>query len=161
MCLPFQKKQILCLVIGTLIGSLAGCGGGKDRWTDARPKTVKAAGTVQYQGQPVPQATLTFTPATHEGQGAVAVTDDSGNFQLMTFEPGDGAIPGRYRVTAVKFPAESALSDGPSDSNEAPVAKELKSSLPTKYSRPATTDLEIEISSDAKANEKILIELKD
>ncbi|MFG0335441.1 MAG: hypothetical protein ACF8TS_18945, partial [Maioricimonas sp. JB049] len=64
-----------------------------------RPETAPVTGTVMYQGEPVEGATVVFTPAGSQATGAVAKTDASGKFELMTYEPGDGAIPGKYQVS--------------------------------------------------------------
>jgi Carboxypeptidase regulatory-like domain len=72
-----------------LVFGAAGCGAGG-------LSTVQ--GTVTLDGQPLPNATVTFLPASGKGQQARGVTDASGNFRLETFKPGDGAVPGEYKV---------------------------------------------------------------
>jgi len=95
----------VCLT-GSLI--LAGCGGGGS--DSDRPETVPATGTVTLQGQPVEGANVAFVAESAEGRGAVATTDESGHFELTTFEPGDGAIPGKYKVKISKTVTEGGLS---------------------------------------------------
>ncbi len=68
------------------------------------PKTYKVAGTVKLDGKPVEGALVTFLPA--EGQKvAVGSTDTDGKYTLSTFGPADGAQPGGFKVTIVKFSA--------------------------------------------------------
>jgi hypothetical protein len=80
--------------LAVLFGCLAGCGG--------RPggaPTLPASGTVLYNGQPVADVQVVFTP--HAGRPAMADTDAGGHFTLMTFEPDDGAVPGKHKVAIV------------------------------------------------------------
>ncbi|MGH7202173.1 MAG: carboxypeptidase-like regulatory domain-containing protein, partial [Planctomycetaceae bacterium] len=60
-----------------------------------------------YNEQPVEGATVVFIPTGHK-HGATAQTDAEGKFQLRTYEPGDGAVPGNYKVTIrkVEMPAQ-------------------------------------------------------
>jgi len=74
----------------------------EDKWSRARPSTHRAGGVVEYQGQPVPRAIVTFV-ARDDSRGkefsAVGLTNDRGQFTLQTFRPRDGAILGSHRVT--------------------------------------------------------------
>jgi hypothetical protein len=69
----------------------AGCGS----------KLVKVEGTVTLDGQPVQGATVIFFSESG-GPQANGLTDDDGKFKLTTFNTGDGAIPGSYKVTVSK-----------------------------------------------------------
>lgn len=85
-----------------------GCGGGSD-WPVCYPVT----GKVLVDGQPAVRASIAFHPlapsADGKSYGASTFTDDQGAFRLTTFEAGDGAPPGDYRVTIV---ANFAVQDG-------------------------------------------------
>lgn len=59
--------------------------------------TVPAAGRLTYQGKPLPNIEIVFTPT--QGRRGSATTDDGGGFRVSTFAKGDGAVPGRHRVT--------------------------------------------------------------
>jgi len=73
----------------------AGCG--ED---DGIGKRYPVSGTVTYKGQPVPKATVVFSPADAQtGRPATSTTDSDGVYQLTTASPGDGALPGKYAVT--------------------------------------------------------------
>lgn len=77
--------------------------GGCSRPTvDGRPALVPASGTVLYQSKPVEGATVLFIPVDH-GYAATGRTDANGKFQLRTYEPDDGAAPGKFTVTVKKF----------------------------------------------------------
>ena len=77
---------------------LPACGG------DDRPETYPAKGQLFIKGQAYAGVTLLFYP---QGQTAGnvplprATTDAQGNFEVTTFEAGDGAPKGKYKVTAV------------------------------------------------------------
>ncbi len=97
----------LCLVIvGGLI--LAGCGGGDG------PKPVpvfKVTGTVTFQGKPLTQAIVTFSPKESQPV-AFGMTNDKGEFTLTTYKTGDGAAAGSYGVVVSKSAAPSGTDGG-------------------------------------------------
>ncbi|MEQ1825437.1 MAG: carboxypeptidase-like regulatory domain-containing protein [Pirellula sp.] len=87
----------VCLVF------VLGCGGDDSN----RPKTYPVTGTVKLNGNPVDGAMITFNLT--EGKGnAIGSTDAKGNYALTTFKPGDGAVPGQYKISVSKFEAEKA-----------------------------------------------------
>ena len=65
------------------------------------PPTIRATGAVEYHGQPVAGAVVTFF--SHEGRAASGTTDDHGRFQLTSFDPNDGAALGNHTVTITKW----------------------------------------------------------
>lgn len=82
---------------------------------------------------------MTLHPA--QGGAANAVTpfgiaDETGQFQVSTYAPADGAPEGRYKVTVswadVKNPGASDPEYGPEK-------------LPRKYLSPSTSGLEVEV----------------
>jgi hypothetical protein len=79
-----------CGALAAFLG--AGCG---------QSPTVKVAGTVTIKGQPAENVQVTFLPA--EGRPASGVTDTQGRFELSTFQPGDGAMPGEQTVTLGEY----------------------------------------------------------
>lgn len=117
---------------------VAGCGGEDDKWADERPTPVPATGTVLYQGEPVAEATVLFIPIGHN-HAATALTDETGQFQLQTFDPGDGAVPGEYKVTVRKVEVITA-GGAAQDDVEAPPPVE-RSLLPVKYADANTSGL--------------------
>ena len=134
-----------------LMVALPGCGG-DDSGAENRPQTVPAGGTVTYKGQPVEGATVTFVPnvpfvpgETSDVKSATAQTDAEGKFQLTTFEAGDGAVPGEYKVTVVKreqvATGTGVDQDDPGYDPNAPEPPAPKHLLPEKYSAPASTPL--------------------
>ncbi len=87
---------------------LAGCG------SSSGPKTYKVTGTVTMNGKPVEGAVVTFL-STEKQKDAVGSTNAKGEFKLSTFGPGDGALPGSYKITITKLdsPAAPAASTPP------------------------------------------------
>ena len=93
----------LLLFVGVL-----GCGKGY-------PETAEVFGHVTYDGKPISigkdcECEINFWP--ESGRPARGEFAPDGSYRLTSFESGDGAVPGKYRVTikAVKvhFPGGSA-----------------------------------------------------
>jgi hypothetical protein len=64
-------------------------------------------GTVTWQGKPLAGAAITFVPTGSDGEAASAITDAEGKYALTTWEAGDGARPGQYRVKVSKQEQET------------------------------------------------------
>ena len=135
------------------IMAVVGCGGSK--W----PPTYKSSGTVTLDGTPVERATITFYPL--DGQKpANATTDANRNYELTSFNAGDGATPGSFGVAIQKFPAieietipggtpydESMNTDeGPSPDSE----KDPVNELPEKYSNHEKSGLSATVVTDGE-----------
>jgi hypothetical protein len=67
--------------------------------TGCQGRPSKVEGIVTLDGKPVEGATVTFFPVDGSGRPASAVTGSDGVFRLTTFNTGDGALPGTYKVT--------------------------------------------------------------
>ncbi len=143
-------------VVGCLVFA-AGCGG-KDKFLEARPETVAAAGTITYKGEPVEGATILFTPVGHQ-QGAAGVSDHKGRFWMSTFPPATGVVAGKYDVTisAVEAVVMPELPEGVHA--EDVVAPPPKSRIPVKYSDIRKSGLMVEI--PAEGNEDLTFNLVD
>jgi len=96
--LRFWFSWVVC---GLAAAVLAGCGGGE-------LDVVPATGTVTLDGQPVEGATVTFVPQDADGRTATGTTDQSGKFVLQTAGAGEGALPGKYKVTVSKVAVGAA-----------------------------------------------------
>ena len=99
-----MKRTVL--VLATLL--LVGCGGA----SDATP-TAKVAGAGNFNGSPLPDATVTFYP--EKGQPSVGRTDVTGAFQVRT-NGQLGAIVGTHQVIVAVAPASAEAP--PMDGNE-------------------------------------------
>ena len=144
----------------------------EDKWSRARPATHRAGGVVEYQGQPVPRATVSFV-ARDESRGkefsAVGLTDDRGRFTLQTFRPRDGAIAGSHRVMIEK----RSLGGGQAGDDKVPTNREeyeaqraaqarspkIVSELPARYGDAKTSGLTAEVT--AKGPNEFVFRLED
>lgn len=113
---------------------VAGCG------QPGTAPTLKVTGTVTLDGTPIEGVGVTFFP--EEGRPASGVTDGSGKFTLSTFEPGDGAVPGRHKVAMGEQPDESAPMPGtPEAENWTPPEPRF----PDRYSDPEKSGFEAQV----------------
>jgi hypothetical protein len=154
----FNRIQVaqrsLALLVGPgLLCVVLGCSG-----DDGLGTRYSVSGTVTYKGEPVPKARISFIPASKDGakQGASGEIDN-GSYSLSTLTPGDGALPGEYRVTvsarevdeaklkadSEKLFAKHGLAKSPMMPPElqAKANAEAKSSIPKKYEDPGTSGL--------------------
>jgi hypothetical protein len=105
-------RNLLLLVTITVAFVLNGCGGGL--------KTVNVTGTVTFDGEPLAEATIAFSPETSgEGHPGYAITDVNGHYKLQTLlgNPDAGTTPGKYLVTVSKM-EKSATTTTSSDDPE-------------------------------------------
>jgi hypothetical protein len=134
--MPRARTVLLAILCAFLL--LPGCGGGSG--------TVKVEGVVFFAGQPLPRASVLFLPEAPGGRDARGFTDKDGKFRLSTFQSGDGALPGNYKVViqyseevapaaGLKTPAEIQRGLGTGK----PPAPSL--TLPPAYSQPDKTVL--------------------
>jgi hypothetical protein len=125
-----------------LIAGGFGCGNSSD------VQTVPVTGVVTFEGQPVDGATVYFAP--EKGPAARAETDEEGKFSLMTNRPGDGAVPGKFKVGIAKFVPDMKTANDP--------VPGMKNTLPDKYNNPTSSGLTATV--DLKGNEPITFNLK-
>jgi len=119
---------------------MAACG------SSSRYETVPAKGTVTYKGQPLEKGQIQLLP----DNGPVAVgLIEKGNFVVGTNADGDGAPPGKYRVTVFSY-KETKNRFGETTT---------KAAIPTRYANPDTSNLLVEI--PAAGNEAIKVDLVD
>ncbi len=117
-----------------------------------RPVRVPVAGVITLGKQPLANATVVFIPTSHT-YPATAMTDENGRYELQTFEPGDGAVPGEFKVTVrkveVKAGKGTVLDEGSDDGGdtggEGPPPAVEKSLIPEKYGRAATSGLQASV----------------
>jgi hypothetical protein len=154
-----MNNRLHCAVLlfgGALSFGSWGCSSQPDR-----PATAPVRGVVTYQGKPVSKAAVAFL-APGAPAPAAAVTDASGQFQLSTFQPGDGAVLGMHVVTVRQLPktvdlptggSTQATSAGPVDIEQAmrktahaiTIARESPPAIPRKYETRKTSDLRFEV----------------
>ena len=135
---------------------------GRLRWqkkVPGRPDTVSAKVTVTYKGSPVEGATVVLFAENPSDKPAGCVTGAGGTGTLMTFQPGDGAVPGSYVATVSKLEQITLTQeqqDAIRNGGQGPVAKDL---LPAKYKDKATSGLKVTI--NATGSNDITLDLTD
>lgn len=134
-----RADQLLALIVVVI----SGCGTQTDRWKDAPPETAPVSGVVTFQGEPLEGAIVVFQPNAPTGMGASAVTDDDGRFELRTFPPDLGAVPGRYTVSIMKTEILEP-SDSTENEDDPPPIRAI-SLIPEKYGIPTESKLSAEI----------------
>lgn len=118
---------------------------------------VPGAGTLTFNGDPVEDATIIFSPKnTPGGRSATGITNTQGKFTLMTLDPGDGLAPGDYHVTVTKVKTEG----GPSEQEMLdsvmlgkslpPDDRTITYLIPEHYGIMGESDLEVAIPSKGK-----------
>jgi hypothetical protein len=141
------KALWLFLVVALLAAGASGCG-------DAEAgieKTVTASGVLTHRGQPLAHYQVMLAP--EDGRRpAAGVSNEQGKFSLGTNDVGDGAPPGKHRVSVVYVGPPSAGGDG--QNNFAPPPPP-KVKLAAKYGNPETSGLAAEVPPSGAADLKI------
>lgn len=121
---------LLCMVAMSVV-MVGGC----SKRRGNRPQTFPVKGVVTMAGAPLAGATVMFNPVAQGGSGAIALTDDQGRYKLTTFDAGDGAVAGEYRVAFVKtiFPKQEGVDPMVAMSGDP------KNVLPLKFADSATS----------------------
>lgn len=135
---------------GLLLGLGVGCGGAD--------KPVPVKGVVMMNGQPISGAAVQFVVIGTGGRPASAETKEDGSYQMTTNTPGDGALPGEYRVLISWEPPPPPVfrsgEEGPSrqdmqralDQHQAKLKKAGKGvTVPAIYSDPGKTPLTVKV----------------
>jgi hypothetical protein len=147
--------RLMTVFIVCSTGLLVGCSGGEDKWKAGRPKTVEAAGMITLNGKPLDKAQVVLVPQGGQNGGS-ALSDDEGAFQLASFPPDPGVVPGAYKVMIVKAIVPELQDE---ESAEAKTPQRAKLLIPKKYTDPKTSGLTVEVPEAGKKD--ILIELKE
>ena len=92
---------------------------------------VSVKGKVTYEDQPVTSGTINFISEAGSSYGELK---PDGSYELMTNAPGDGAMPGPYKVTVIAMQDQGTAL--PEAKNPLPPP-----TVPLKYTSLATTDL--------------------
>jgi hypothetical protein len=122
--------RYLAILLLTVLA--AGCG-------DGRPAPAPVTGVVTYKGAPVEDAHVVFYTA--GTRPAMATTDAKGQFSLLTWKPGDGALAGQAVVCVTKEKTVKRKSDDP-------YAAGSVSELPEIYRIPSKSPLRAEVKPD-------------
>lgn len=132
-----RKQAGYCVAVALIVGTIA------FGWIRSWSQTA-LRGTVTLDGQPVPEVLIELT-GVRTGDSAMGTTDGTGRFRMVTL---DGELtPGRYLVTVRPL---SEFADGHLITTVPSVAPAAEGSLPARYRHLNTTDVAIEITSDAR-----------
>ena len=140
-----------CLVRLVLISScliwMGGCGGPSDA-----PELAYASGTVSFDGEPLPDATVAFT-SKDPGKGykaGLGTTDESGRFVLRSYDQ-NGVVTGPHEVSISCTDPDSWPKDenGNRMSPLSPGWKPQESVIPVLYGNPSQSGLTAEVTSGA------------
>lgn len=101
---------------------------------------AKVTGKVEYHGQPLKSGRISFLPV-DGNQGAPAAGDiqADGTYTMSTTEPGDGVIPGEYKVGVTDRVNEEA-----DDANPNKVIKSPAGIAPM-YESPYTSKIQVKV----------------
>ncbi|NLS93447.1 MAG: carboxypeptidase regulatory-like domain-containing protein [Planctomycetaceae bacterium] len=145
-----RRCSVLVPFVGlAVLMGLAGCS--PDSRRDG-PEMVRITGVVTLDGEPLEGAHIRFSPDV-SGPAAFAVSDKRGRYELRTYEPGDGIIPGTYHVTVNKevvepgmeFESQVAMEAYLKESGDRPSATKIVNTVPEKYASKKTSGLKAEI----------------
>ena len=139
---PLPRTLLAGLTLFSLLALFAGC--------TQTPSVVPVSGKVLYNWEPLPFGIVMFQP--EQGQAAQGEIQPDGTFQLSTYGPNDGAVPGHHKVSVRCFSNKKSGTDG-GDSG-AP----CRLLIPQQYTRFGMSGL----SADVKpgSTEPIVLELK-
>ncbi|MCG6156573.1 carboxypeptidase-like regulatory domain-containing protein [Rubinisphaera margarita] len=158
---PLQRILTLSIVL------LAGCGT-KTEVPEFAADLVSVTGKVTVNGAPLPGALITFVPAGGQsGETATSVTDEAGQYQLITARPGGvdaqatGALPGTYKVTISRLtmPDGAAVPPGTTDADA--MALGAKESLPSQLSDYEKTQQQVEVEATPGFTHDFELKVKD
>lgn len=115
-------NRLLVLGCIALVLGCSGASGGASKKT-----THKVSGKLTMGGAPVAGATITFSPKSKDNPPAMGLSDAAGVYVLTTYDAGDGAVEGDYKVMVYKAAPKA---DAPANSHNPHGGK----SAPTSHS---------------------------
>lgn len=125
-------------IVLLVVGAAAGCNG-----ETGHDKTAPVSGRVTYAGEPVPQGQIMFYPADGRRM-AIGVIDASGNYELTTFDPQDGAVLGKHTVVVDAVRDAAPGPSSPEEEGEVGVPS-VERLTPAEYAHHQTSPLEAEV----------------
>jgi hypothetical protein len=102
----------------------------------------RVSGRITYKDQPVPKATVSFTPKAKDARSAIGITDNDGYYHLTTTDPRDGALVGEHVVGIVaRAPYDGPLPPGAGAAMLEELETQGKPLIPERYFTSATSGL--------------------
>ncbi|WDI43298.1 carboxypeptidase-like regulatory domain-containing protein [Bremerella sp. P1] len=134
--------RIHATILLILAAASLGCGSGEPTLIPGRSPTIPVQGKITLEGTPIEGATVMFfsekLKITSYGK-----TDATGQYELTTYEPGDGAPIGRYQVS-VKKTEQKIIKE--SDHPALPPKSQTSELLPPQYSDYESSELKAVVS---------------
>ncbi|MCH9655603.1 MAG: DUF4198 domain-containing protein [Planctomycetes bacterium] len=129
--MTIRKIQVNC--VATLMLFLLGCSGPNE---PKQREVFPVKGVVTYKGKPMPDASVVLHPVNKKDDGLPTYlprghVDEDGKFSVSTYQKGDGAPAGTYKVS---FSWQGPLK-GVSEEEE----DKLREKIPRKYRNPNTS----------------------
>jgi len=154
------RGRVVVVLAGMGAVLILGCGD-----STGLEKRYPVSGTVTYKGKPVEKGRINFIPTADGGRAAGGDIED-GEYELTTAEPGDGAIPGSYKVTVLAIERDDSklkeIAKGGQFHHDAAFAKAVRSAkklVPAKYQSVESSGLTAEVK--AQTNSGVNFELTD
>ena len=110
-------------VLVAIAASVGGCG-------PTSPKTYPVTGVVTLDDMPIAGATVSFIA---DKNSAATTTDAQGKYVMSTFNQGDGAVPGTYKVTVAKYQREAE--ENPYGDNKPPEVEQTPEAISAAYGK--------------------------
>lgn len=149
-----MRRLWILAVLMAAVGLLAAPGCSKRQGR----KVVPVNGRVLYNGEPLGDAMVTFSNA-EANIAAYGQSGANGRFKLTTFEHGDGAVPGKHRVSVrrVQIINPNPLGFDPFTDGPAKPVTEVWL-IPKRYGSLQTSKLTVDVAEEGKND--IVIELE-
>jgi len=131
-----------------VFGLAATLGCGED---DGIGERTAVRGVVTYNGQPVPGGTVSFLNDTAGGRNGGGDIGPDGSYAATTMKPGDGLVPGKYKVTVSSVEVDmSKVVGNPGGLYRSDLIKKApkKINVPKKFANPTTSGLALEVKSE-------------
>lgn len=142
-----MHKAVLLVLVASLgcclASGLMGCSQKPDH-----PQTYPVAVTVTQNGQPLAGATVCFINSQRGISSGSGMSQEGGKVAVKTFEPGDGLMPGSYKVTIRK--SESRSTPNPQDPAAPPIKAETIWHVPQNYSSVSSTPFRADVTPNGK-----------
>ncbi len=125
----------MALALGIISIACAGCG---DSSTDSRA-FAQVKGTVKYHGGLLKSGRVNFVPVAG-GNPASGVINPDGTYTMMTTQPGDGVVPGEYKVGVF-----NRKDDAPDNLDPGKPIPKSPDDVAEKYENPNTSEVKVTV----------------
>src|SRR3954454_1162514 len=141
-----EKRGQLAAALLAGMGLITILGRGDDTGLARR---YSVSGTVTLKGQPLEKGRIDFHPVDRENGRPASGEIQGGSYSLTTAVPGDGALPGQYKVTVTAKEVDNSqvlatvakYGGGGRQHEIAKAQAAAKNLVPAKYSLADTSDL--------------------